>query len=80
MLAVAGSRELVTAAGAVYRVAGHTPVRIAFGPEPHVLEGLDTLERVAGAGALAIVGALPAPSSESGTSARVSRARGGSRP
>ncbi len=80
LLAVAGSRELVDEAGAVYRVAGHAPVRIAFAPDPHVLEGLDTLERVAGAGALAIVGAAPQPPPATGSLPRPSPGPGRSRP
>jgi len=52
LLALAGSRELVDEAGAVYLVAGHGPVRIAFQPALRVLEGLDTLETVAGVDAL----------------------------
>jgi hypothetical protein len=80
LLAVAGSRELVDEAGAVYRVAGHAPVRIAFGPEPHVLEGLDTLERVAGEAALAIVGAAPPAPAAPGSHRRSSPGPGASRP
>ncbi len=70
LLALTGSRELVDERGAVYLVEGYAPVRIGFGPGPRVLEGMETLEAVAGVDALTGGDASQATSSGTGVADR----------